>query len=454
MKSRTSLDTVAASVLTMLVVLVSLTIFLGENAGIQVSVDVPKDGIVGPYQNINIKFSEAYDPEIASDLISIDPVQEGYLTSVDNYNMRFVPLKPFQRGITYTFKVKQGEITINGREVKKAHTWQFQVRDPQVAYLVSDKDHSSIWTVDLKGGEPKRLTDENIKVGPFDVSQNGDFIIFITTPNDKGGVDLWRVGRDGSNASVLLDCGFDRCTTPAISPDGKRIAYSREAAGPSPNLPFGSPRIWLVDLESGSNGPVYEDQQILGYGPTWSPDSQKLASFDGLSDNINVIDLKSGQHYLFHSSTGGPVSWSPDSTKLLYTDFVQTGSIGHTEVYLADLSINNASILIGQNDTYDYSYFSLAWSSRNDRAVLSMRENSNEFTQSLWVFNPGTLDGVIIANDPEYAYNSPLWDPWGENLLFQQLKLRSQYNPEIGIWRADSNASTVLVNGVMPHWLP
>ena len=50
---------------------------------------------------------------------------------------------------------------------------------------------------------------------------------------------------------------------PAISPNGARIAYSREAAGPGPDLPFGSPRIWVLDLQSGQNSAVYADQQII-----------------------------------------------------------------------------------------------------------------------------------------------------------------------------------------------
>ncbi|MBK9781732.1 MAG: PD40 domain-containing protein [Anaerolineales bacterium] len=108
---------------------------------------------------------------------------------------------------------------------------------------------------------------------------------------------------------------------PVIAPGDKRIAYSREAAGPSPDLPFGSPRIWVVDLESGIDQAVYEDQSILGYNPSWSPDATRLASFDGLADFIHMINLQNGEEFLFPSTTGGPVTWSPDSTRFLYTTF-------------------------------------------------------------------------------------------------------------------------------------
>lgn len=448
-----SFNTVAMGALAVLMALVSATILLGEGAGVRVAVSLPENGEISPLETITFTFSESFDPEMASDLISFDPIQEGYLEWVDTYNMRFIPIQPFEKGTTYTITLSKGEVASNGREVKKGESWAFSVREPRVAYMISDSDQSRIWSTDLNNTSAQPLTDENTKVLSFEVASNGNFIIF-TSLNENGGIDLWRVSREGGDAAKLLDCGLDRCTTPVISPDTKFIAYSREAAGPTPDLPFGSPRIWLLNLESGSDGPLYEDQQILGYSPSWSPDSQKLASFDGLADFINLIDFQTGDQFLFPTSTGGPVTWSPDSTKFLYTSFEQAENGGRTLVKMADLSINESNTFIGQKDAYDYSYYSLAWSPREDRAVLSMRASKEQLTQILWVFNPNLLDGIVVAGDPEYTYNSPQWDPWGSALLFQQFKLKGQYKPEISLWQEGSSESNVLVEGILPQWLP
>lgn len=448
-----SFNTVAMGALAVLMALVSATILLGEGAGVRVAVSLPENGEISPLETITFTFSESFDPEMASDLISFDPIQEGYLEWVDTYNMRFIPIQPFEKGTTYTITLSKGEVASNGREVKTGESWAFSVREPRVAYMISDSDQSRIWSTDLNNTSAQPLTDENTKVLSFEVASNGNFIIF-TSLNENGGIDLWRVSREGGDAAKLLDCGLDRCTTPVISPDTKFIAYSREAAGPTPDLPFGSPRIWLLNLESGSDGPLYEDQQILGYSPSWSPDSQKLASFDGLADFINLIDFQTGDQFLFPTSTGGPVTWSPDSTKFLYTSFEQAENGGRTLVKMADLSINESNTFIGQKDAYDYSYYSLAWSPREDRAVLSMRASKEQLTQILWVFNPNLLDGIVVAGDPEYTYNSPQWDPWGSALLFQQFKLKGQYKPEISLWQEGSSESNVLVEGILPQWLP
>lgn len=453
MKTRLSIDTLASGVMIALTIIIGIVILVGERAGIQVRVDLPKDGIIGSFEAVTFTFPEKISTEIASDLISIDPIHEGYLSAVDDYSVRFIPLKPYEQDVTYTFKVSPGEINSTTREVKKPQSWQVHVREPRVAYVVSEAGQSSIWSMTKLGSNVKRLTDETIKVISFDVAQSGDFIVF-SSANQNGGIDLWRVSREGGDASMLLDCGLDRCTTPVIAPGDKRIAYSREAAGPNPDLPFGSPRIWVVDLESGADQAIYEDQSILGYNPSWSPDANRLASFDGLADFIHMIDFKTGDQFLFPSTTGGPVTWSPDSNQFLYTTFTQTEEGGRTQIKLADLTTNETITLIGEKDTYDYAYYSVAWSPLAERAVLSLRADEEKPTQVLWVFDPNLLDGIIVANDPEYTYNSPQWDPWGNALLFQQFKLKGQYRPEIGLWQEGTIQSEVIAEGILPQWLP
>ncbi len=453
MNLRASLDTVAIGFLLALATLVVLTIFIGENAGARVRADLPESGEVGPYQSIQLLFSEPVDAAAVSALLELDPAHDGTFEQVNDTTLRFASSQPFELDTAYTLTLRPGVISPTGGEVKSAQEWQFTVRAPRVAYLLTNGADSGIWSVGLDGSDPIRLTDESIRVISFDAAQNGEFLVF-TSANEKGGIDLWRVRRDGSGISVLLDCGLDRCTTPAIAPNGWRVAYSREAAGPGPDLPFGSPRVWLLDLQNGGNHPVYEDRSILGYNPSWSPDSNKLASYDGLADQINMLDLNGNARFIFPSNTGGPVAFSPDSNQLLFTNIEQREDGLRTQVRLADLSLGKSLTLIGQNDARDHAYYSMAWSPLEYRAVLGFRAGEDAPSQILWVFNPGLLDGIVITDNPGYTYNSPRWDPWGSALVFQQFKLRGQYTPEIGLWREGSSESGVLVEGLMPHWLP
>jgi hypothetical protein len=453
MKTKLTLDSLAVSVLVFLAVLVGMVILLGTQAGIRVTVDLPADRVIAPFQPVKMTFSEPVNFELASSVIWMDPILDGYLEFVDARTIQYVPISPFELNTTYTLSLSPDILNINGGELKKARAWEFTVREPLVAYLVTDAGQSSIWTMDLNGSPPQRLTDESVKVISFDAARTGEFIIF-TVANTQGGIDLWRVTRTGGDASMLLDCKFDRCTTPTISPNGQRIAYSREAAGPTPDLLFGSPRIWVLDTSSGMSSPVYEDQQILGYHPTWSPDSNKLASFDGLADRINVIDLLEKKQYAFSSNTGGPITWSPDSNKILFTNAKQVEFGLRTQVEIADLSLGKSEPLLGQYDERDYAYYSLAWSSLEEKAILGFRAAEDRPMQILWLINPAILEGIIIADQDGYSYNSPQWDPWSNAVLFQQFKLKGAFNPEIGIWKPGFHEPLILTKGIMPHWLP
>ncbi len=453
MKPRLTLDALAISVLAILAALIGLTILLGTQAGVRVSASLPADGRVAPFHVLTLTFSESVNPDLTASLIQIQPEADARITWQDSRTAQFASDRPFELDTIYKLTLRPGLVTESGRAVKRERSWEFRVREPLVAYLLTSGNQSSIWAVDLNRNPPKRLTDERIRVISFDTSMRGDFIVF-TALNENGGIDLWRVSREGGDAAVLLDCGRDRCTTPAIAPNGKRIAYSREAAAPTPDLPFGSPRIWLLDLETGQNAPVYEDQSILGYNPVWSPDSNKLASYDGLADHINMLDLREGKRFIFPSNTGGPIAWSPDSTKFLFT-IIEQGEDGlRTRVRLADLTLNETITLLGANDSRDHAYYSLAWSPNEERAVLGFRASEERPAQILWLFNPALLEGIIIAGEDEYTYNSPQWDPWGRALIFQQFKLRGAYNPEIGLWKPGFVEPLVLAEGLMPRWLP
>lgn len=452
MKIRFTLDAVASGVLALLTTLVGLIILYGNLAGIRVSADIPKNGLISPLQVIKLTFSEPVDFPFVSQVVSMDPILDGYLEWVDERTVEFVPIQPFEQGVAYKLTISPEILNTDGHALKKVHTWEFSVREPLVAYLSADAKHSSIWAMDLKGNPPQQLTKEGTQVLSFEASPSGDFIVF-TVINKQGGIDLWRVSRNGGDESILLDCGSDRCTRTAISPNGKRIAYSREAAFSS-DLPYGSPRIWVLDLQNGQDNPVYENEQIIGYGPSWSPDSNKLASFDGLADQINLIDLKENKQFVFPSNTGGPIAWSPDSTRILFTNVEQASFGLRTQVEIADLSLGKSEPLIGQFDDHDYAYYSLAWSSMEDVAVLGFLASEDHPNHILWRFNPSTLEGIVIADQDGYSYNSPQWDPWGNAILFQQFKLSGEFNPEVSMWKPGFNEPLVLTPGVMPHWLP
>jgi len=455
MKARFSLDldSAAGLVTSFLLLAITSVIFIGNQIGIRVTAQLPANNTLGPYEAITLVFSEPVDESLAIEKFFIQPEVRGKFEWADSKTMRFVPLQPFNPDTQYTLALSPGLFRGNGRYLKKSQNWKFQVRSPKVVYMVTNEGISQLWTVDLKSGETTPLTDDTFKIFNLDTSKNGEFVVFSAF-NEQGGIDLWRVQRTGGNAILLLQCGPDRCSVPAISPDHRLVAYVREAAAPTGNLAFGSPRIWAFNLETRQNAPLYEDQQIIGYGPVWSPDSTRLSSYDGIKDEIRLLDLVTSEQMIIPSQLGNPVTWSGDGESFVYTDVATNESGVYTRVHEAKISINEITTLFGENDERDYAYNTLAWSPVENKLLLGLRPIANDPSMALWLMDPYNRDGQAIVDRPGYAYNNPYWDPWGRALVFQQFKLKGVYKPEIALWMPGFEQPQVLAEGLMPHWLP
>lgn len=448
-----NLDSIAGLVIGFLLLSIALTLWFGSQIGIRVTAELPVDNVIGPFDILTFNFSEPVDGSLAIERFSIQPALDGSFKFDDSKTLQFIPLAPFQPDTLYRLTFNPGVLSQNGRLLKKEFSWSVSVRAPRVVYLVAEEGISRLWTVEPESGSQTPLTDDSFKIFDFDTSHNGEFVIFSAI-NEQQGLDLWRVGREGGNPILLLQCGADRCSVPTISPSDQRVAYVREAAGASPDLQYGAPRIWVLDLGSKQNATLYEDQQIIGHGPVWSPDGTWLSSYDGLADEIRLLNLATGNQLIIPSQTGSPVTWSADSNTFVFTD-IGTNEFGlYTRIRQANLISNEIVTMFGNYDERDYRYNSLAWSPAIDLLVIGLQFEENNPAKALWLMDPVSLEGMIIANQPDYTYHNPQWDPWGNAIIFPQFKLKGVYKPEFVIWIPGMDEPRILAEGIMPHWLP
>ncbi|HYK88365.1 MAG TPA: protein kinase [Acidobacteriota bacterium] len=135
-----------------------------------------------------------------------------------------------------------------------------------IAYTSNASGNRDIWLTDLRGTRVKRLTDD-----PADDSSPAWFpdqsaIAFVS---ERGGSkSIWRVDVTGGGARLLVPGG--QC--PAISQDGKYIAFSRSS--PAEHL-----RIGIASLENPGNvRPLTDDRSGLWdhRDPAWSPDGKEI----------------------------------------------------------------------------------------------------------------------------------------------------------------------------------
>ncbi|MCZ7542756.1 MAG: hypothetical protein M5R40_04115 [Anaerolineae bacterium] len=308
-----------------------------------------------------------------------------------------------------------------------------------------------LWEAPIDGGAPHALFTAEYGLDSFAPSPDGSQIavaVRTATPT----VDIWLIEADGSNPRKVVDCAPDGCGGLAWSPDGRLLAYELRERGGLPS------RVWLYDLDTGETAPVFQDRQVLGYAPTWSPDGSRLAFYDASVEGIRVLDLDSGAVAVIPSLMGEVGSFAPDGAQMVYADIRRVGRQFVPELWLADLSADGGLAPLledGQDDQGS------AWSPDGGLIALG-RHNLEEGAAGVATGRQLVLYDVAsgalrpVTNDPAYNNTRFVWDPTGGWLLIQRYRLTEQFaSPEIWVYDvAGGVLRQIAESGIDGGWLP
>ena len=185
----------------------------------------------------------------------------------------------------------------------------------QIVFAAGDADYDVVQVVAGHNPQPLLSTERNESDPVW--SPDGNLLAYVT---DRGGQDeIWLRSRDGQTRDRPLiqqsDFGEDRTImlgSPSFSPDGRRIAYQRNAYKPIWPL-----RIWISQTAGGPPVPLLPATHA-GYqgAPTWSPDGEWIAytEWKNRQSTLAKVRVGSGEPPIILRTDGVPnavPSWSP-----------------------------------------------------------------------------------------------------------------------------------------------
>jgi hypothetical protein len=452
------LDWVASSVICVTILLLSAVIFVGNRIPITVSCQFPTPCTqVSPFGSVVFGFSRPVQTDLVEKLWQTVPLIEGKWEWLDERHVRWNSINPLSSDQKTALQFAPGQVGQNGEQISNQVRWEVTVRTPRIIVTQNEGGGQDLFSYGLEDGSPEvQVSHTNGRVYDYQTSPDGETIVFSEV-NDLNGIDLWIVQRDGSNQHKLLDCGADRCSTPAFSPILHELAYTREGAGLDPNGPKGVPRIWILDMQSGQTAPLFTDLQKIGYGPKWSPDGQWLSIWNGSQGGIQVVNRKTGDTFMLESANGDSGTWTQNSKYLYYANTVSGETGFHNVVLRADISSQTVSTILGGNlEGGGLSVGNPVASPTDTWVAVTIQENVQIPGRILFLLFPDTKDGISISNDLSRMPGFYSWTPDGNRLVYQLDVLGGkQNNVEIWVWeRKEGKSIRITTGGRAPQWLP
>ncbi|UCF78051.1 MAG: serine/threonine-protein kinase [Candidatus Eiseniibacteriota bacterium] len=181
----------------------------------------------------------------------------------------------------------------------------------RIAYVSDVSGNPDVYVIDIRGGNPLQLTyspaaDEQPTWFP-----DGSSLAFVSGRGGRRGV--WKVGQLGGSPTLLLEAA----EFPAISPDGRRVAFSRDEPG-------GNSRIAVASLANPSDVTVLTGDRDGLWDhryPVWSPDGKEICY--ATRHDVWIVPSTGGKARPLTS--GGNMdsqpAWAPDGRHVYFSSY-------------------------------------------------------------------------------------------------------------------------------------
>lgn len=228
------------------------------------------------------------------------------------------------RGDTLELK-EAGKVKVTAEYDDDVGTLSLEIAaPPEILFDMAVAGNRDIYRVALDGRGLERLTTHPAE--DYDPTIGGGRIVFVSERD--GNPELYSRPLTGVPETRLTRTGAAE-DHPALSPDGKRLAYVRGTA---------LTRLFLADPDAGNPtlpDPTHGHDGTLEVAPAWSPDGRTLAFVSTATGLPGIFTWSGDKAALLEFSGGGDFepAWSPDGRRIAFA----SNRSGDVELYVLDL---------------------------------------------------------------------------------------------------------------------
>ena len=225
----------------------------------------------------------------------------------------------------------------------------------------------------------------------------GSKIVFVS--NKTGFKEIYQCDFDGQGVEQLTN-SHSISLTPALSPDGKYIAYT--------DFTSGRPALYIRNISDKKS--VMASKSGISIDPAWRNNSEVATtlSYEG-DQEIYLVKVDGSVSRRVTNSTGIDVSpsFSPDGNKMAFV----SARNGQPQIFIEDLQTGETRRLTfsGRYNTQP------SWSPAGDKIAYSTWENGGEI--NIFTINADG-SGLMQLTGKSGENESPSWSPDGEMIVF------------------------------------